>query len=344
MSTLLVSAPAYGHTKFQHPESSQRTLALERALASSGLLPDLRVLAPAAATVEQLRRVHTMELIEYVRQVSLRGGGLLDHGDTYVTGESFELALLAVGGCCAAVDEIMTGRADNGFALIRPPGHHAETDRASGFCLFNNVAAAARQAQVVHGAQRVAIVDYDVHHGNGTQDIFYEDDSVLFISIHLYAPYFYPGIGGMHEVGTGRGNGYTLNVPLPPQVGDKGYLRAFDELIGPRLRDFQPNMLLVSAGFDAHWADPLAMAGLSLTGYAHITRQLIGYAEALCGGRVLFVLEGGYQLDVLVNGVQNVFHALLKRDRILDPFGRMPEPERDISALLAQLKAHYLSK
>lgn len=344
MTTLLVSAPAYGHTKFQHPESSQRTLALERSLARSGLLPDLRALEPTPATIEQLRRVHTQELIDYVRQVSLRGGGLLDHGDTYVTGESYELALLAVGGCCAAVDEIMTGRAANGFALIRPPGHHAETDRVSGFCLFNNVAAAARQAQVAHGAQRVAIIDFDVHHGNGTQDIFYEDDSVLFISIHLYAPYFYPGIGGMYEVGTGRGNGYTLNVPLPPQVGDYGYGRAFDELIGPRLRQFGPEMILVSAGFDAHWADPLAMAGLSLAGYADISRKLIGYAEQLCGGRVLFVLEGGYQLDVLANGVQNVFHALLGRDIILDPFGRMTDPERDISALLEQLKVLYLSK
>lgn len=344
MTTLLVSAPAYGHTKFQHPESSQRTLALERSLARSGLLPDLHVLPPEPATVEQLRRVHTVELIEYVRQVSLRGGGLLDHGDTYVTGESYELALLAAGGCCTAVDAIMTGQAANGFALIRPPGHHAETDRASGFCLFNNVAAAARQAQVNHGLERVAIVDYDVHHGNGTQDIFYEDDSVLFISIHLYAPYFYPGIGGMYEVGTGRGNGYTVNVPLPPQVGDRGYARAFDELIGPRLREFRPEFLLVSAGFDAHWADPLAMAGLSLTGYANITRKLISYAAELCGGRLLFVLEGGYQLDVLASGVQNVFHALLGHDLILDPFGRMTEPEHDISALLDQLKTHYLSK
>jgi acetoin utilization deacetylase AcuC-like enzyme len=343
MTTLLVFAPAYGHTKYQHPESSRRTVALGRALERSGLLADVRQLTPAPATVDQLRRVHTPELIEYVHQVSLRGGGLLDHGDTYVTGESFELALLAAGGCCGAVDAIMTGAADNGFALIRPPGHHAETDRVSGFCLFNNVAAAARQAQVVHGAQRVAIVDYDVHHGNGTQDIFYEDDSVLFVSVHLFAPYFYPGIGGMHEIGVGRGRGYTLNVPFPPYVGDRGYGRAFDELIGPRLAAFQPDMLLVSAGFDAHWDDPLANAGLSLSGYAAITRRLIGYAEALCGGRILFVLEGGYHLDVLTTGVRNVLHALLGQDVVHDPFGLMPQAEHDIDDLLARLKAHYLS-
>ena len=343
MTTLLTFAPAYGHTKFQHPESSQRTAALWRSLERSGLLSQVRQLEPVAATVDQLRRVHTPQLIEYVHQVSLRGGGLLDHGDTYVTAQSFELAQLAAGGCCAAVDAIMTGAADNGFALIRPPGHHAETDRVSGFCLFNNAAAAARPPQVVHGAKPGAIGDYDVHHGNGTQDIFYEDDSVLFVSVHLYAPYFYPGIGGMHEIGVGRGQGYTLNVPLPPYVGDRGYRRVFDELIGPRLESFQPDLLIVSAGSDAHWDDPLASAGLSLRGYADITRKLIGYAGALCGGRVLFVLEGGYHLDVLTTGVGNVLHALLGHDTVHDPFGRMPQEEHDVSDLLARLKTHYLS-
>lgn len=312
--------------------------AVERA----GLLPELRRLEAPPATIEQLRRVHTIELIEFVQQVSQQGGGLLDHGDTYVTGESYELARLAAGGCATAVDEIMTGAARNGFALIRPPGHHAETDRVSGFCLFNNVAVAARQAQVAHGAKRVAIVDYDVHHGNGTQDIFFEDDSVLFISVHLFAPYFYPGIGGMHEIGVGRGRDFTLNVPLPPYVGDHGYRRVFDEIIEPRLSRFAPELLLVSAGFDAHWQDPLAMAGLSLTGYDAITRKLLGYAEAMCDGRILFILEGGYQLDVLTTGVNNVFRALLGHEAIDDPFGPMSRPEHDVSGLLERLKRHYL--
>lgn len=342
MTTLLVFAPAAGHTKSQHPESHHRTAVLMPALERSGLLPQLTRLAAEPATVEQLRRVHTLELIEYVRQVSQRGGGLLDQGDTYVTGESYALACLAAGGCAAAVDQIMTGAAHNGFALIRPPGHHAETDRVSGFCLFNNVAVAARQAQVVHGAKRVAIIDYDVHHGNGTQDIFFEDDSVLFVSVHLFAPYFYPGIGGMHEIGIGRGRNFTLNVPLPPYVGDHGYQRVFDELIEPRLRQFEPELLLVSAGFDAHWQDPLAMGGLSLAGYDTIARKLIGYAEALCHGRALFILEGGYQLDVLATGVNNVFNAFLGHDTFDDPFGPMARPEHDISGLLERLKSHYL--
>lgn len=344
MTTLLTYSPAPGHTKAQHPESYLRMAALIPAIEQHGLLADLTQLSPTTATIEQLRRVHTNELIEYVRQVSARGGGLLDHGDTYVTGESFELARLAAGSCTVAVDQIMTGQAQNGFALIRPPGHHAETDRVSGFCIFNNVAVAARQAQVVHKAKRVAIIDFDVHHGNGTQDIFFEDDSVLFISVHLYAPYFYPGIGGMHEIGVGRGRAYTLNVPLPPYVGDIGYRRVFDELVEPRLKEFQPEFIIVSAGFDAHWQDPLAMGGLSLTGYGEITRKLLAYAHDLCQDRILFVLEGGYQLDVLTTGVVNVFHALLAHDEILDPIGPMNRPEHDVAALLERLKAHYLQK
>ncbi len=344
MATILTYAPAPGHTKAQHPESFSRMTGLIPALEQHGLLADLSQLPPTPATVEQLRRVHTNELIEYVRQVSARGGGLLDSGDTYVTGESFSLACLAAGSCTAAVDRIMTSQAQNGFALIRPPGHHAETDRVSGFCIFNNVAAAARHAQVAHKAKRVAIVDYDVHHGNGTQDIFFEDDSVLFISVHLYAPYFYPGIGGMYEIGVGRGRDYTLNIPLPPYVGDKGYHRVFDELIEPRLKLFQPELILVSAGFDAHWQDPLAMGGLSLTGYAGITRKLLGYAHQLCEDRILFVLEGGYHHEVLTASVVNVFHALLDHDEILDPIGPMPRPEHDIEALVERLKAHYLLK
>lgn len=343
MTTLMVFAPGRGHTKKNHPENAERTAALMPALEAAGLLPDLYMLSPEQATESQLRRVHTPELIEFVRRVSAQGGGVLDHGDTYVTGESYEAALLATGSCCAAVDTIMVGAARNGFALVRPPGHHAETDRVSGFCLFNNVAAAARHAQVAHGANRVAIVDFDVHHGNGTQDIFFEDDGVLFISVHLYAPYFYPGIGGMHEIGVGRGRNYTMNVPLPPYVGDVGYGRVFNDLVGPRLVRHQPNILLVSAGFDAHWQDPLAMAGLSLTGMAHIVRRLIGYAETLCGGRILFVLEGGYQHTVLANGVVNVFEALLGKDIIHDPLGPMPQPEHDVSELIARLQAHYLS-
>jgi acetoin utilization deacetylase AcuC-like enzyme len=312
------------------------------ALEKAGILHKLTLLEPQLATVAQLRMIHTPELIEFARQVSLRGGGLLDHGDTYATAESYDLARLAAGACCAAVDAILTGETANGFALVRPPGHHAETDRVSGFCLFNNVAAAARQAQVAHGASRVAIIDFDVHHGNGTQDIFFEDDSVLFISLHLFTPFFYPGTGALHEVGVREAHGYTVNIPFPPYVGDRGYSRAFDEIVRPKVAAFEPDLILVSAGFDAHWQDPLAMAGLSLTGYASIVRALLNLAFDLCQGRILFVLEGGYQLEVLGAGVLNTFYALLGEDEIRDPFGPLPRPEVDVAELIDRLKRLHL--
>lgn len=196
MSTLLVYAPATTHTKPHHPENHGRFSTVLPTLSQFNVLADLTAVEPQAATEAQLQRTHSQRLINYVREVSSRGGGLLDRGDTYATPESYDLARLAAGGCCEAVDLIMSGRARNGMALVRPPGHHAEIDRAGGFCLFNNAAIAARQAQAVHGAQRVLILDFDVHHGNGTQDIFYEDQSVMFASIHLFIPYyFYPGVG-----------------------------------------------------------------------------------------------------------------------------------------------------
>jgi len=342
MGTVLVYAPAMAHTLRSHPESHERMVGLMPVLEQYGVLAELNVLPVGPATADQLRRVHTDSLIERIRQVSLSGGGLLDHGDTYATSDSYHLALLAVGGCCAAVDHILTGKATNGLAIVRPPGHHAGRDHVSGFCLFNNVAAAARHAQMAHGVKRVMILDFDVHHGNGTQDIFYEDDSVLFVSMHLFAPFFYPGIGSLNETGRGRGEGFTVNIPLPPYVGDNGYLRLLNEVVLPRVAVFRPEFILVSAGFDAHWRDPLAAAGLSLTGYAAIARALMEMAFHYCDGRILFVLEGGYQLEALSFGLLNLTYALIGRDEIQDRLGPMPQAERDISALLDQLKQRHL--
>lgn len=342
MTTLLVHTPAQAHTQQGHPESHLRMERLLPTLDQFGVLGDLTAVSPPHATTDQLRYAHLPALVEKVRQTSQRGGGLLDHGDTYATAQSYDLARLAVGGCCEAVSQIVTGQAQNGIALVRPPGHHAEFATISGFCLFNNVAIAARHAQRVHGVRRVAIVDFDVHHGNGTQDIFYEDSSVLFVSTHLYMPrLFYPGSGAAQEVGAGFGQGYTLNVPFGPNVGDVGYGRTFKELIGPKLAAFQPELLLVSAGYDAHWQDPLAWAGLSLTGYAQIVRQLVEMAERLCNGRLLIVLEGGYHLEALTFGVLNTVYALLGRDQIEDPLGPMVEAEQDVSHLLAHLRQRH---
>lgn len=343
MSTVMVYAPAMGHTKQGHPEGSHRLAGLLPFLEEKGVLGHTVQLEPRHATAGEIERVHTRGLLEQVRRVSQQGGGVLDYGDTYATAVSYDLARLAVGGCLTAVDDIMAGRAQNGFALVRPPGHHAETDNISGFCLFNNVAAAARHAQVAHGLKRVMIVDFDVHHGNGTQDIFFGDNSVLFVSTHLYMPrLFYPGTGGLAEMGAGDGRGLTVNIPLPPHVGDAGYGRLFQELVLPKARDFRPELILVSAGFDAHWQDPLAMAGLSLTGYAHLSRWLVELARELGHGRILFVLEGGYQGQALAYGILNVFAALLGWDRIEDPLGAMPQAEANVTDLLNHLKALHL--
>jgi acetoin utilization deacetylase AcuC-like enzyme len=344
MSTIVVLAPGLAHTRPGHPESHGRMVAVQRSLEQSGILQQVTAVSPQPVSIEQLKRVHTPSLIDRIRTVSTIGGGLLDYGDTYATSQSFELARLAAGGCCTAVDQIMNGQARNALALVRPPGHHAESGKVGGFCLFNNVAIAARHAQAMFDVQRVAIFDIDVHHGNGTQEIFYEDDSVLFVSAHLFAPYFYPGTGSLDEMGQGAGDGYTLNVPLPPGVGDIGYGRILNELVWPKIRAFKPEFIMVSVGFDAHWQDPLASAGLSLTGYAYITNQLVALADEVCNGRVLFVLEGGYHHEVLTAGVANVIHSLLGIDEIHDDFGPTPYAETDVTHLLAKLRRRHLPK
>ncbi len=344
MSTIVVLAPGLAHTRLGHPENHGRMVAVQHVLEESGILQQVTAVPPQPASLEQLKRVHTPSLIKRIRTVSTIGGGLLDYGDTYATSQSFELARLAAGGCCTAVDQIMTGQTRNALALVRPPGHHAESAQVSGFCLFNNVAVAARHAQAKYGMKRVLIFDLDVHHGNGTQEIFYEDDTVLFVSMHLFAPYFYPGLGSLDEMGQGQGYGYTLNVPLPPGVGDDGYYRIFNELIWPKIQAFQPDFMMVSVGFDAHWQDPLANAGLSLTGYAQITNQLVALADKMCNGRVLFVLEGGYHLDVLTAGVTNIIHSLRGSEEISDQFGPLPYSETDVTHLLSKLQQRHLPK
>jgi acetoin utilization deacetylase AcuC-like enzyme len=342
MTTLLINAPALGHTFPHHPEHAGRVPAIMHLLEQQNILPDLRLFEPRLATTEQVRRVHTEELMGFIRYTSLHGGGRLD-ADTYATMESYDLALEAVGSACRGVDEIMLGQADNGMVLVRPPGHHAEKKMFGGFCLFNNVAAAARHAQMAHGLKRILIVDFDVHHGNGTQDIFYDDPTVLFVSTHIYTGHFYPGTGSIREQGMGLGKGSTLNVPFPPGVGDLGYAQAFSELIAPAAAAFQPEFILVSAGYDAHWADPLASAGLSLTGYAHIARTLVQMADEHCRGRILFILEGGYFLDALAGGTLNTLYALLHHDQIHDPLGPHHKKETNVTDLLSALKQLHLS-
>ncbi|MCZ7542498.1 MAG: histone deacetylase [Anaerolineae bacterium] len=240
-----------------------------------------------------------------------------------------------------AVDAVARGAAQNALALVRPPGHHATPRQAMGFCLLNNVAIGARYAQRALGMARVLIVDYDVHHGNGTQDAFYDDPDVLFISTHQYP--FYPGTGALHETGIGAGEGATINIPLRAGVGDAGYAQVYADVVWPAARRFAPDLIMVSAGFDAHWADPLANMQLSLHGYAHLTRELVAMAGELCAGRIVFALEGGYNHDALGNGVLNVCYTLLGRDEIADPLGASDWLEPSIEKVVDDVrKLHKL--
>ncbi len=327
-----------GHTMAGHPEHAGRLQRVEKVLQETGLAESLVRVPTVPATREQLRRAHTDTHIDHVHEMSYREGYL--DPDTYIRDGSWEAALHAAGGVVALVGEVLDGHLDNGFALVRPPGHHAEAQRAMGFCLFNNVAVAARAAQAEWGVERVLIVDWDVHHGNGTQQIFYDDPSVMYFSIHQY-PY-YPGTGAKDERGTGPGEGTTVNVPLPGGVGDEDYLLAFERLLAPLARRFRPDLILVSAGFDPHWRDPLAAMEVTLTGFAGMAEILLRLAGELCQGRIVFVLEGGYDLDVLAYGVANTLFILSgQSDRVVDPFGQGPMAVRRVPHLIEELCAMW---
>jgi acetoin utilization deacetylase AcuC-like enzyme len=340
MATGYVYHPIYlEHNQPGHPENARRLERIMGALREAGVLEQLTPVEARPATEEELARVHTPAHIAQVRRVAERGGGHLDP-DTYMNARSYNAAVMAAGGLLALVEAVVEGRVRNGFALVRPPGHHALPDRGMGFCLFNNVAVAARHAQTLPGIQRVFIADIDVHHGNGTQAVFEADPTVFYFSTHEY-PY-YPGTGHWRERGIGEGEGSVLNVPLPAGVGDRGYLRVYEELVWPLARRFRPDLILVSAGYDSHWQDPLAMMQLSLGGYARIARELVAMAEELCARRIVFTLEGGYHLDVLAHGVLNAFYALLGEETVSDPFGPpFPASEPDIGPLLARLKEQH---
>jgi acetoin utilization deacetylase AcuC-like enzyme len=289
-----------------HPERAERIAVLRdlvESLAGSGLIR----LEPRPATPEKIALVHSKEYLKLVARTAGSGPAAFD-ADTPVSSRSYETALLATGGLLALVDTIMADGADNGFALVRPPGHHAEADRAMGFCLFNNVAIAARWLCERHGLDRVVIVDWDVHHGNGTQHSFADDRRVLYVSTHQYP--FYPGTGRAEEVGVGEAKGLTVNVPLPAGCGDGEFLDAFLRVIDPVCRQFEPQFVLVSAGFDAHHRDPLAGMRVTDEGFACLARVLLRVAAEWAGGRFAAVLEGGYDLDALRGSVARVLEEM----------------------------------
>lgn len=289
-----------------HPERPERIQALLD-LAGDLDRAAFDFASPRAASRAEVERVHDDEHVRLVESTSNLNAFALD-GDTITCRDSFGVALLAAGGFLTLLDAIAAGQNSSGFALVRPPGHHALSDRAMGFCLFNTMAIGAEHLKHVHGAKRVLIVDWDVHHGNGTQAVFYDDPTVLFISTHQYP--FYPGTGAVTEVGVGVGVGFTINVPLPAGCADAEYLQVFQDVVTPAAEKFQPEWILVSAGFDPHQRDPLAGMNLTEAAFGAMASSLIALAERFSEGRIAFLLEGGYDLQALRTSVAAVLSAM----------------------------------
>ena len=296
------------HETGPHPEGPGRIPAIEAELERQGWLGFERREAPAV-NLDVLAAVHPRGYIDSVRAMSEGGGGVFD-ADTVASAGSYEAALHAAGGACALVDALVSGDAPTGFCGLRPPGHHAEHARAMGFCLFNNVAVAAQHALDAHGLERVFVLDWDVHHGNGTNDIFYGRADVLFASIHQWT--LYPGTGQLCDAGIQAGDGFSLNLPVPPGSGDATWLPLVEHVVVPAARAFEPQLILVSAGFDAHRADPLASCRLTEESFAAMARWVVGLGASL-GVPVGGVLEGGYDLDALAHGVEAFLGPFLGR-------------------------------
>ncbi len=308
----IVTHPAYLEHEMgqQHPESPERLRVILARLESTGMMAKLTRIEPRKASVEWITRVHDPAYVQRVEQLAPSSGYASLDPDTSMSPGSLNAAWLAAGGAMAGVDAVMDRQVDSVFCAVRPPGHHAEKNRAMGFCLFNNVAIAARYIQERHGLKRILIVDWDVHHGNGTQHSFEDDPSVLFFSTHQYP--HYPGTGAEHERGRGKGEGTTINVPLSGGEGDEAYQEIFERILVPAADSFRPEFVLVSAGFDAHRDDPLASMGLTEHGYAALTRIVAGIANTHASDRIVSSLEGGYNLQALAASVEQHISTLLE--------------------------------
>ena len=307
--TGIVKDPRYlNHiTSENHPESHHRLEVIYEMLDQDDMAGKYKEIPPRFATEEEVELIHTPGYISKVAATAGKSHTMLDP-DTRTSPKSYEAAMLAVGGLLESIDKVMAGDVDNSFALVRPPGHHAESDRGMGFCLFNNVAIGASYAIERHSLERILIVDWDLHHGNGTQHSFYSDQRALYFSTHQF-PY-YPGTGSFEETGAGHGKGFTVNVPLSGGQGDEDYLRIFKRILKPVSLQFQPQLILVSAGFDTYFRDPLGAMKITPQGFAGLSKSLLEMADSSCQGKIAFVLEGGYHLDGLQESVKAVLKEL----------------------------------
>jgi acetoin utilization deacetylase AcuC-like enzyme len=333
MPTAYLYDPIYlQHSQPGHIEGPERLEHIQRALDVTRLRERLIELTPQPIAPERLARVHHAAYVTRVKQDAEQGGGgLMRRGDeTYVAPRSYEAALSAASAVVTGVEAVLRGDVTNAFAIVRPPGHHAFADHGEGFCLFNNVAIAAQTARAEFNVERVLIVDFDAHHGNGTNAIFDDDPNVLFFSTHQWG--IYPGTGHWSEIGNGAGAGYSVNVPVQPGWGDAALIEIFDRLLDPIARRFQPQLILVSAGYDSHWGDRLCGLLMTDRGFFDLTRRLVTLSNELCDGKLVLTLEGGYGLAGLAYGVVASLAALLGDQAFDDPIGPPPRAPRDIEA------------
>jgi acetoin utilization deacetylase AcuC-like enzyme len=316
----LVYDPVYlEHDTGTHVENAERLTTTIQLLQEKQLLESMALLAPHPATIDEIALVHANEYIAHVKSISENGGGSLGY-DTVISRGSYKAASMAAGGAITAADAVLKKSVNYAFALVRPPGHHATCWQGKGFCLFNNIAVAAKYVLCNYDIKRILIVDFDVHHGNGTQDFFYTDPTVLYFSTHQYP--LYPGTGHLNETGAKEGQGFNVNVPMVAGWGDEEYQAVYEDILAPIAMRFKPQLIMVSAGYDAHWADGLAMMQLSVSGFARITEILKLLADKLCNGNLMFTLEGGYNLNALSHSIAATLNTLLGNKEIEDPLGR----------------------
>lgn len=311
---------------FSHPESPERLAAINEMLDNPLMHWKFNQIEPRVATHKEIETIHSPSYVEFIASTAGQSCVYLDP-DTATSPETYEIAKLAVGGVCNAIDEVMEGKVDNAFAFVRPPGHHAEKDAAKGFCVFNNIAIGAMHAISKYNLKRILIVDWDLHHGNGTQHSFYNDPRILYFSTHQY-PY-YPGTGAMQEIGRGPGEGYTINVPLQEGAGDAAFVKIFRKILQPVALEFKPELILLSAGFDTHFQDPLGGMRVTPDGFAAMARILLNIAGACCKGRCVAVLEGGYHISGLTRSVKAVLEEMQDETHISDERLSLIEKEAD---------------
>lgn len=312
-----------------HPEGPERIANVQSLLVSSGFMDSLAQIKPRVAGRRIIELAHDTSYVDEIKELCEKGGGRIDEGTTPVCEKSYDIALLAVGGCIEGVNSILADEVENAYALIRPPGHHAGRATGMGFCLLNNVAIAAEYLKQERGLGRILIIDWDVHHGNGTQSIFYDDPSVLFVSLHQDGCYP-PDMGTVGEVGSGKGEGYNINIPLPPGTGDRGYVSAVRDIVSPVCEQFQPEFILISAGQDPNLVDPLARMMVTYTGFREMASTVKRLAEKHCEGRLLIVQEGGYNIVYQPYAVIGIIESLSgKKADLMKPYDDFKYKEPD---------------